>query len=206
MQEGTGDNFSISDYEVLLGRRLQLIVNKDKSMLEKFKDDKIVVGEKVLRDALNNRIVQGFADKSQEMHYYHADDKFCNAPLKGALRKRMLRAQSNITDDVIGMLPLIPGMKLMITDNLAMRGGVANGCKGELLNVKYENNEYGEQRAVCAYIRVTGANIQAPGLPADVILILPERNTFAYKQPGGWDILHKQITITIGTCICLHSK
>ena len=106
-------------------------------MLEKFKDAKIVVGEKVLCDTLNNRIVQGFADEpSQEMHYYHADDKFHNAPLKGALRKRMLRAQSNITDDVIGMLPLIPGMKLMITDNLAMQGGVANGCEGELLNVK----------------------------------------------------------------------
>ena len=146
-----GEN--LSDYEVLLGRQLQLIMNKDKSMLEKFKDAKIVVGEKVLRDALNNRIVQGFADKtSQEMYYYHADDKFCNAPLKGALRKRMLRAQSNITDDVIGMLPLIPGMKLMITDNLAMQGGVANRCEGELLNVKYKNNEYAERRAVCAYI------------------------------------------------------
>jgi hypothetical protein len=63
--------------------------------------------------------------------------------------------------------------------------GVANGCEGELLNVKYENNEYGEWRAICAYIRVPGANIQALGLPADVIQILPERNTFAYKQPGG---------------------
>src|SRR6202167_733519 len=63
--------------------------------------------------------------------------------------------------------------------------GVANRCEGELLNVKYENNEYIERRAVCAYIRVPGANIQAPGLPADIIPILPERNTFAYKQPGG---------------------
>ena len=74
---------------------------------------------------------------------------------------------------------------LIIRSTIARSLGVANGCEGELLNVKYKNNEYGEWRAVCAYIRVPGANIQAPGLPADVIQILPERNTFAYKQPGG---------------------
>ena len=74
---------------------------------------------------------------------------------------------------------------LIIRSTIARSLGVANGCEGELLNVKYENNEYGERRAVCAYIRVPGANIQAPGLPADIIPILPERNTFAYKQPGG---------------------
>jgi hypothetical protein len=51
--------------------------------------------------------------------------------------------------------------------------------------VKYKNNEYKEWRAICTYIRVTGANIQAPGLPTDIIPILPERNTFAYKQLGG---------------------
>ena len=68
---------------------------------------------------------------------------------------------------------------------IAQSLGVANGCEGELLNVKYKNNEYGEWRAICAYIQVPGANIQAPGLPTDVIPILPQRNTFAYKQPGG---------------------
>ena len=83
----------------------------------------------------------------------------------------MLRAQSNITDDAIGTLPLVPGMNVMITDNLAMRGKVANGCQGIIQDIKYEMNEYGHRRAVCAYVLVPGAKINAPGLPMDVVPI-----------------------------------
>jgi hypothetical protein len=59
--------------------------------------------------------------------------------------------------------------RVMVTDNVAMHGGVANGCQGILQNIKYEFNEYNERRAVCAYVHVPGANIHAPGLPHDVI-------------------------------------
>ena len=186
MQEGSGDNYTSSDYETLLGRRLHLLAKKDKTVLNKFKDAKIVVGEKVLRDVINNKIVHGFAEKTQqELHWYHADDRYRNAPLKGTLRNRMLRAQSNVTNDAIGMLPLVPGMRLMITDNVAMRGGVANGCEGILQDIKYEINEHGERKAICAYVKVPGANVQAPGLPPDVIPILPEKTTFKYAVPDG---------------------
>ena len=97
-------------------------------VIDKFKHAPIVVGEKVLRDALNNEIVEAYAHHAgQELCWYHANNRFHKALLGNALRKRMLRARSNITDDTIGMLPLIPGMKVMITDNLAMRGRVHHG-------------------------------------------------------------------------------
>ena len=48
---------------------------KDPKSVEKFKDTPIVMGEKVLWDALNNKIMEGFSIKTkQPMHYYHADD------------------------------------------------------------------------------------------------------------------------------------
>jgi len=97
----------------------------------------------------------------------------------------MLRAQSNITNDAIGMLPLVPGIKVMITDNVAIRGRVANDCEGILQEIKYEINDYGEQQTVCAYIQVPGANVQAPGLSRDIVPILPECDTFSYKVAGG---------------------
>jgi hypothetical protein len=37
-------------------RQLQLLANKDPKLIEKFKDVSIVVGKKVLRDIMNNKI------------------------------------------------------------------------------------------------------------------------------------------------------
>lgn len=186
LQAGNGKNYTQSDYEVLLSRRLTLLAKANPRVIDKFKHAPIVVGEKVLRDALNNKIVEAYAQHTgQELCWYHADDRFHKAPLGNALRKRMLRAKSNITDDAIGMLPLIPGMKVMITDNLAMRGKVANGCEGIIKDIKYEINEYGHRRAICAYVLVPGAKINAPGLPPDIVPILPETNSFKYKDPEG---------------------
>lgn len=181
LQKGTGENYDESDYEVLLKRHLNILANKDKSVLQTFKNAPIVVGEKTLRDALNNKVVEGFAKKTnQELHWYQADDTYKKAPLSGNLRTRMLRVRSNVSDDALGMLPLVPGMKVMVTDNVAMSGGIANGSEGTLLDIKYEMNEHGHRRAVCAYVRVPGSNVCAPGLEPDVVPIMPIRNTFKY--------------------------
>ena len=87
-----------------------------------------------------------------------------------------------MTDDAIGMLPLVPGMNVMITDNLAMQGKLANGFQGIIKDIKYEMNEYGHWRAVCDYVLVPGAKINAPDLPMDVVTVLPETNSFKYKD------------------------
>ena len=172
-QRGNGDNYALSDYETLLTRRLPLLTKDDKTASTKFKDAPIVVGEKVLRDALNYRIAQNFVTKTkQRLELYHADDQYHGNSLNGVLQKRILRAPSNMTNDAIGMLPLVLGMRVMVTDNVAMCGGVTNGCQGILQNIKYELNEYNERRAVCVYVHVPGANIHALGLPHDVIPIL----------------------------------
>jgi ATP-dependent DNA helicase PIF1 len=180
------NNYEVSDYETLLSRRLPILAKSDPKHVEEFSTAPIVVGERILRDALNDKIVQNFASSTnQQLHWYHADDRYNKAPLQDTLRKRMLRVPSNVTDDAIGMLPLVPGMKVMVTDNVAMHGGVTNGCQGTVNDIKYEINDYGERRAICAYVHIPGCRIHAPGLPSDIIPILPERTTFKYKLHSG---------------------
>ena len=66
VQEGSGQIYDKSDYETLLARQLQLIMRTDPNDLAKFKDALIVMGEKVLHDALNNVIVQNYAEKTDQ--------------------------------------------------------------------------------------------------------------------------------------------
>jgi hypothetical protein len=121
LQKGAGKNYTELDYETLLSRWPPVMVNNNPKAAKNFKDAPIIVGETVLRDALNNKIVEGFATKTkQDLHYYHANNQFKGAPLSTTLTNRLLRAPSNMTEDSIGQFPLVPGMKLMITDNIVM--------------------------------------------------------------------------------------
>jgi hypothetical protein len=59
---------------------MQVLAEKDPQLIDKFKEAPIIVGENVLRDALNNKSVEGFATKTnQVIHYYHADDRYCRS-------------------------------------------------------------------------------------------------------------------------------
>lgn len=46
-------------------------------------------------------------------------------------------------------------------------------------------NDFGERRAICAYVHVPGCKINASGLATDIIPILPERTSFKYSIAGG---------------------
>jgi hypothetical protein len=115
----------------------------------------------------------------------------------------MLQAKYNITDDAIGILPLVLDMKVMIVDNVMMQGKVANRCVGTVENVKFKINNYGHQRAICAYVHIPGAMVHASDLPLDIVPILPEVNLLKYKDTNGK--LYKQESAALGTCLCIHS-
>jgi hypothetical protein len=76
-------------------------------------------------------------------------------------------------------------MKVMVTENIAIKANVVNGAEGILTDIKYETNQFGRHYAVCAYVHIQGSNIQAPGLPYEVIPILPVSTPFHYTQAGG---------------------
>ena len=126
--------------------------------------------------------------------------------MKGSLGTRILRAPSNMTDDAPGLLLLVLGMEVMITDNVAMCGGVANGCIGTFPDIKYGMNGHKQRRAVCAYVCVSGFNVHAPGISPSVIPILPERNVYKYKtaRDTTYNISRSQLPLGVG--LCIHSQ
>ncbi|KAH7912389.1 hypothetical protein BJ138DRAFT_1134788 [Hygrophoropsis aurantiaca] len=93
----------------------------------------------ILRDALNAQLVRRFARQTnQTFHSYHSRDRH---------NGQDVRVRSSATDDSLGKLPLVPGMKVMITENAAIS------------YVVYEEDAQGKRYAVW---------INAPGLGNDI--------------------------------------
>jgi hypothetical protein len=65
--------------------------------------------------------------------------------------------------------------------------------------MSYKINEYGERRAMCAYVHVPGSKVHAPGLPADVIPIVPVafRRIQVLNIPGqkGYNVNRSQLPL-----------
>jgi hypothetical protein len=69
----------------------------------------------------------------------------------------------------------------MVTENVATSSGVANGAEGVLKEIKFESDEDGNRYAACAYVHIPGCKLQAPGLPPEIVPIMPSLTTFTYK-------------------------
>jgi len=181
-QIGNGKKFGLSDYSMLCNRRIQVLQARNPSALDAFRDAPIIVSEKANRDVLNLRAAKRFASKTQQdLHMYHSRDRYRRSALQGEDRSRMWRVPSRITKDCLGMLPLVPGMRVMVTENVATSSGVANGAEGVLKDIKYELDDDGNRYAVCAYVHIPGCKLQAPGLPPEIVPIIPSLTTFTYK-------------------------
>jgi ATP-dependent exoDNAse (exonuclease V) alpha subunit len=181
-KKGDGNNYTEADYTTIDSRRLQRLT---KSEVERFKDAPIVVTRKSVRDALNSKIVKGFAEKTrQKLHLYHAQDRFQKRRLSDFQQERMWKVRSTFTKDALGQLPLVPGMRVMITENVAIGANVVNGAEGVLKDIKYEEDHEGRRFAVCAYVHISGCCLAAPGLEPEVVPIVPVKTSFQYSQVG----------------------
>src|SRR6267154_3242892 len=118
----------------------------DKNALHDFKDAPIVVKWKVVRDALNYCMVHCFAARMEQvMHQYYSEDKFNKTHLEGEEQERMWRVGSTHTKDALGILLLVPGMKVIVTNNVAIKFNIMNGAEGILKDIKYEVDEFGRR-------------------------------------------------------------
>ncbi|KAI0054513.1 hypothetical protein BV25DRAFT_1765332, partial [Artomyces pyxidatus] len=90
--------------------------------------------------------------------------------------------RSKVTNDLLGNLPCFPGMKVMVTENLAMQHGIVNGSEGVVSHVDSGTDDDGQTYAKCVYVRVPGCGIKLSGLEADVVPIYPVRKSCEYKK------------------------
>jgi len=93
-------------------------------------------------DAHNFRCAEAFAKAThQEYHLYHSVDtktiKGKLVTLKNAAAEAAWSAPIKVAKDLSGQLPLVPGMPVFLTENLAPELGLSNGAEGRVISLKY---------------------------------------------------------------------
>jgi hypothetical protein len=99
--------------------------------------------------------------------------------MTGGDRLHLSTVRSKESKELLGQLPLIPGMPVNVTKNLSMPHKVVNGSEGVLRNVIYRNVPEGRE-AVCAYVEMPASSLQVNGLERSLMPIFPQSMQFTY--------------------------
>ncbi|KAJ6622838.1 hypothetical protein B0H10DRAFT_1787476 [Mycena sp. CBHHK59/15] len=194
-QAGVGINYTQSDFQTLLDRCLQCLSKEEAAT---FEGAPIIVGTKVVRDTLNRELVKNFAhSKNVKMHFYHSKDRSQRQAASGVMQTRLWQVGSSVTNDSLGQLPLVTGMKAMVTENIAIKHHVVNGTEGIIMEIKYSTDSEGRRYATCVYVHIPGSGIKSDNLPVDVVPIVPATTTFTYKSSDGqsWSVTRSQLPL-----------
>lgn len=110
-------------------------------------DAPIIVYDNATNDALNIEAVKQFATKTgREFHWYYALDKYANKELcKPSLRTKVQNKHSGSTNQRLGKVPLVLGMRVMVAQNFDVNGGIVNGSIGTLKGIRYSLNRFGQR-------------------------------------------------------------
>jgi hypothetical protein len=133
-----------SIYDVLMNKQLSCLKARGDPSLEQFEQAPVIVGTRAIRDAINDIKICEFARiTEQNVHVYYSKDTRSKVKLIGEEWAWAWHINSSTSKDSLGQLPLVPGMKVMITENMAIShsGCIVNGAKGTLKGIKYEVDE-----------------------------------------------------------------
>jgi hypothetical protein len=137
---------SRSDYSTLLSHELLTIKRTHPEEVRLFEDAPIIVGRKALRDAVNRKKVHNFAKAThQQVHDYCSRDRHSMVEFVGEDRKRVWNILSTKTSDSLGRIPMVLGMPVMLTENIAIGNKVVNGSDGILTGLRYEEDDEGNR-------------------------------------------------------------
>jgi ATP-dependent DNA helicase PIF1 len=171
-----------SDTAIIADRELGVLKGRGTD-LSRFRDAPIIVGSKAIRDANNRVKTSEYAQATgQELFNYCSKDRVSMVDLSGDLRDRAWRIRSSLTGDSLGRIPMVPGMKLMVTENIAIQNKLVNGAEGTLHSIKYDTDADGNRYLLAAYLHVPECGLVTPGLPVDVVPIMPVRSGFTYRR------------------------
>jgi hypothetical protein len=122
---------------------------------------------------------------NQELFNYYSRDHYFQKPAEGDMKHCLWQIKSQIPKDALGVLPLVPGMRVMVTENIAVSQKVVNGTNGIVEKIIYDTHADVYQFTACCYIHVEGCGLKAPGLEKDIVPILPVTGYFTYCGPNG---------------------
>ena len=109
----------------------RLVQNLPPHICPRFVDAPLIVGRKEVRDLLNYRLLQLHADSiGAEVNVYYSVDKVDREVLQPPDRDSVWNLSSTQARDSLSRLPLFPGMKVMVQENIAFAHNVVNGAVG----------------------------------------------------------------------------
>jgi hypothetical protein len=197
LQLGTGINYNEPDELTLQKRDLHIVLRSSSDAKRKFKDAPIIVAKRRERDRINAVKVKQYADSiGEEVNEYHSRDSCMRELLEGDVQQRVWNVPSSQTSDALGKLPMVPGMRVMVTENVAMMARVVNGSEGRLTKILWESDELGRRYAKCAYVSIEESNVKIPGLDPHIVPIFPVKTYFKFQgHRGQYSIVREQLPL-----------
>lgn len=171
----------LSDYDVLKRRMLSTLSRENGGLDTKFRGAPIIVADKVLRDAINDKLLESHASSiGEKVSCYRSADRFHGKAASGEQMRRLWRIRSTFTKDAMGLLNMFVGMHVMITENVAISQKVVNGAVGIVTGIDYEVDMDGHRRAVCVFVRIPGSGMFDSTLGIDIVPVVPIVTRFSY--------------------------
>ena len=182
-QKGTGANYTVADFATLQTRLYHRLSTEEQT---KFANAPVIITTKVVRDVINLRMArQHSAASSQTLTTYKSIDRYKRQRVAPTLQQRLWKVRSKLTKDSLGELPLFIGMKIIVTENVAIKASVVNGAQGIVEQIKYEEDNQGNRFLKCVYISIEDAGVKSHGIDSEFIPIFPVTTSFAYKASDG---------------------
>lgn len=173
-------NGTANDNAILQSRLLHRLHISDPIYSATFQDAPIIVGRKRIRDILNIRIIAHHARNSgADVHIYHSRDRIAGATPSNDELDRLWTLSSSQTHDSLGRLPLFPGMKIMVQENLVFSAHVVNGMPGTVRDILYEEED-GRRYPIVVYVHIPQSGKLFQALQEDIVPIFPESTYFTW--------------------------
>ena len=163
------------DFE-LLNTRLISVANEDLTT-ELWQNAPMIVSENAVKDAINVRATQAFAERTQQtVQWFEAIDTYFGAKLTDPdVREYMLAQPSGKTGQRLGKFPLVLGMPVIVNQNFDLGSGLVNGSFGYLREFRFSQDEHGVRTLKSCIVEVPDVNCNPlPHLPPGHVAIISD--------------------------------
>jgi len=172
------------DLDYLSSRILTNLCDSGENLSD-FHDAPIIVGSKIVRDALNAKMVVYHSERlGQRAEVYYARDSVRQSAAPAGLQEYMWNLPSRVNKESFGKLLLFPGMKVMVTENVAFDSGIVNGTEGTVIRIYYEEDDEGRRFAKVVHLHVEGIGLCIEGLGKDIVPIFPAPRRIEHEIIG----------------------
>ncbi|KAF8426460.1 hypothetical protein L210DRAFT_869163, partial [Boletus edulis BED1] len=86
--------------------------------------------------------------------------------------------------DALGRLPLIPGMPIVVAENLSIENKAVNGSQGTAKGILYHSVPEGRE-VVCVHVKIAPSPLALDDLEKSAVPIFPKTSQFTYSPTRG---------------------